>query len=85
MNTLSCFLTVFTKKHFSECKLVENKNLYESISNQSPIGIIVLDINEPYSICYINSSALRYTTEFVSDLDLQTPGESFIAKYIQPD
>jgi DNA-binding CsgD family transcriptional regulator len=85
MNTLSYFLSVFTNKHFSVSNLMENKNLYESISNQSPIGIIVFDINKPISIRYINSSALRYTVELMNDLDIQTPGESFIAKYIEKE
>ncbi|WFR55487.1 helix-turn-helix transcriptional regulator [Anaerocolumna sp. AGMB13025] len=85
MNTLSYFLSVFTNKHFSVSNLMEDKNLFESISNQSPIGIIVFDINKPISIRYINSSALRYTVELMNDLEIQAPGESFIAKYIEKE
>ncbi len=85
MDIISYFLSEFTHKHFSVNSLLENMDLYESLSNQSPIGMIVFDLDSPYNIRYINSAALRYTAEFKGDMEIKSAEENFISNHILND
>lgn len=85
MSVLSFYLAELTEKYFSASSIMKEKNLFQSLSDQSPTGIIVFKADSPYTVQYINNAAFRYMAEFSSPYDVKMHGEKFIRQYILHD
>ena len=85
MNVISGFISNLAVNHLMVRNIITQKCLLESLSNQSPTGLIIFNPNSPYKIIYINSAALRYTKEFCPNVPEGSLGNEFLLNYILED
>ncbi len=60
----------------------KEKKLFESISNQAPIGIMAFESCYPFEIKYINASFERYISDILFQKRTTNLGNDFIKQYI---
>lgn len=85
LRILGFYVTELIHKHFTISKIKEERDFLLSLSNHSPTGIIACNKNDPYTVVYMNNSALRYMKDFSHPFELQMDGVKFIRQYILQD
>lgn len=82
LNIISNFISNLALNHMTVNNLITQNRLFESLSNQSPTGLIIFNTNYPYKIGYMNSAAYRYTAELCPDVRNQNSGDEFLIKHV---
>ncbi len=82
LDIISTFISNLVLNHLLVNNLLSQKCLLESLSNQSPTGLIIFNDQSPFHINYINSAALRYTRELCPASPNAGSGEDFLTRYI---
>lgn len=85
LDIISSFISNLVLNHLLVNNLLTQKCLFESLSNQSPTGLIIFNNQSPHNINYINSAALRYTRELCPNSSNASSGKEFLTRYILCD
>ena len=82
LKEVTLYISTITSNYLLNDKLKIKQNLYESVCNQSPVGLIIFQSYYPYKIQYFNSSASRYISDILNEKITNNLADQFIKQHI---
>jgi ATP-dependent transcriptional regulator len=82
MKIVCTYISKLTANYMFGNDLRVRQNMFNTLCSQSPVGLIVFGTYYPYKIDFINSSAIRYISDILSEDITNNQVEKFIKQYI---
>lgn len=82
MKKVTSYISKITAYYLMDNELRIKQNLFTSLCNQSPVGLIAFNAYYPHKIQYINSSARRYTSDILHEKITYNQADQFIKQHI---